>query len=163
MVNVTNDLVIAWLKDAHALEEGIIKTLQEQVDVAADHPDVQQGIQQHLESTRNHAETVSSILSQMQESPSGLKEGMAAVGSKVQAMAMGSAKDDLVKIALNDYATEHMEIASYKALIVAVEAIGQPNFIPALQGILDDEIAMAGWLEQQLPLIVREAVAKGST
>jgi ferritin-like metal-binding protein YciE len=163
VVSTTNDLVIAWLKDAHALEQGIIEALEQQVDVAADHPDVQQGIQRHLEATRSHAETVSSILSQMQASPSSLKEGLAAVGSKVQAMAMGSASDNLVKIALNDYATEHMEIASYKALIEAVDAIGQPNFIPALQGILDEEVAMAQWLEQQLPTIVREAVAKGST
>lgn len=124
---------------------------------------IQSGIQRHLDATRGHAETVKSCLEQLGESPSALKTGMASLGGKVQALTMGAAKDDLVKSALNDYAAEHMEIASYRALIVAAEEIGQPAIVEACQGILRDEEAMATWLEGQMPAIVLEAVRHGET
>jgi len=160
MVAQKNELVIAWLNDAHAMENAIIEALEKQVDLAAEHPAVQQGIQRHLDQTRGHAKTVEGLLAQLDETPSGVKSAMASVGGKIQGMAMGAAKDSLVKAALQDYSTEHMEIASYRALIIAAEAIGQPGFTAALQGILDDEIAMAEWLEQQLPTVVNEALVQ---
>jgi len=154
-------LIVSWLNDAYALENGIAEALETQVDLASDHPQIQSGIQRHLEATRGHAETVKSCLEQLGESPSALKTGMAAIGGKVQSLTMSAAKDDLVKSALNDYAAEHMEIASYKAMIVAAEEIGQPAIAQACQGILRDEEAMARWLEEQMPSIVREAVQRG--
>jgi len=156
-------LIISWLNDAYALETGIAEALEKQVDLANDHPVIQSGIQRHLDATRGHAETVKSCLEQLGESPSSFKTGMASIGGKVQALTMGAAKDDLVKSALNDYAAEHMEIASYKAMIVAAEEIGQPAIVEACQGILRDEIAMAQWLDEQMPSIVREAVQQGAT
>ncbi len=156
-------LLVAWLNDAYALENGIVSALESQVDLAADHPAVQAGIQRHLEATKGHAETVKSCLEQLGESPSAIKTGMASVGTKVQSLVMGAAKDDLVKSALNDYATEHLEIASYQALIISAEEIGQTSIAQACQGILRDEEAMASWLEEQMPIIVREAVQKGET
>lgn len=156
-----NELLVAWLNDAHALEKGIVEALESQVDVAADHPEVQAGIKRHLEATKGHMESVKTCLEELGESPSTVKSGLATVTGKAQSMTMGAAKDNLVKSALNDYSTEHMEIASYKALIQAAEQLGQPSIVTACQSILKDEEAMAAWLDQQLPSLVREAVAKG--
>ncbi|CAA9579934.1 MAG: hypothetical protein AVDCRST_MAG87-3229 [uncultured Thermomicrobiales bacterium] len=156
-------LVVSWLNDAYALENGIAEALEKQVAVAADHPAVQSGIQRHLEATKRHAETVKTCLEQLGESPSGVKTTMATLGAKVHGLTMGAAKDDLVKFALNDYATEHMEIASYKAMIVAAQEIGQAEIAAACQGILSDEVAMAAWLDEQMPALVREAVQQGET
>jgi ferritin-like metal-binding protein YciE len=138
-----------WLNDAYAMENGIVEALEAQVKVAADHPTVQSGIQQHLEATRRHAETVKGCLDQLGEKLSGVKRAMAEVGSKVQVLMAGMAKDNLVKAALNDYATEHMEIASYRSLIIAANEAGQTAIAEACQGILQDEEAMAGWVEEQ--------------
>ncbi|MGN6031911.1 MAG: YciE/YciF ferroxidase family protein [Thermomicrobiales bacterium] len=158
-----NDLVIAWLNDAHALETAIIESLEGQVDLASDHPEVQAGIQRHLEATRHHAEVVASCLAQFDEKPSAGKKVLAQIGGKLQGVAMGAAKDDLVKAALQDYATEHMEIASYRALIEAANAIGMPTIGESLKEVLADEVAMAAWLEKNTPALVREAVAHGET
>jgi ferritin-like metal-binding protein YciE len=157
------ELLVAWLNDAHAMENGIVEVLEKQVDVAADHPAVQSGIQQHLEATRRHAETVKGCLEQLGESPSGMKGAMASAGGKIQGMMSGAAKDDLVKAALQDYSTEHMEIASYKALIIAANDVGQSGIADACQGILQDEENMARWLDEQMPTIVREALVHGET
>ena len=156
-------LIVSWLNDAYALENGIAEALEKQVAVAADHPAVQSGIQRHLDATKRHAETVKSCLEQLGESPSGVKTTMATLGAKVQGLTMGAAKDDLVKFALNDYATEHMEIASYRALIVAAEEIWQADIVQACQTILVDELAMAAWREEYMPAIVRVAVQQGET
>jgi ferritin-like metal-binding protein YciE len=158
----TRDLVVTWLKDAHAMETGIAEALQKQVDATADTPMVQAGIQRHLETTKGHIETVQTCLEGLGESPSGFKAGVSGLGAKVQGMVMGMPEDSLIKFALQDFSAEHMEIASYKALIIAAEAAGLPEVATACQGILRDEEAMAAWLDENLPMVVRESLAQAA-
>lgn len=158
-----NQFLISWLNDAHAMETSIAEALERQVDLASDHPDVQNGIRQHLEATKRHAETVEGCLESLGESPSGMKDVMASVGGKIQGMMPGGAKDDLVKAALNDYSIEHMEIASYKALILAASELGHSDIAQKLQSVLEEEQAMAKWLDDNMPALVREAITQGET
>jgi ferritin-like metal-binding protein YciE len=53
-----------------------------------------------------------------------------------------------------------MEIASYKALIVAADDAGLTSVAQACRSILQDEEQMAAWLDQQLPTIVRATLAQ---
>jgi ferritin-like metal-binding protein YciE len=154
------ETVVTWLKDAYAMENGIVQVLEKQVDMTAEHPEIQSGIQRHLEATRGHADTVRQCLEQLGEDPSALKSGMAKVGGMMQGIMMGMPEDSLVKAALQDYSTEHMEIASYTALIVAARDAGLTRVAEACEGILRDEKAMAEWLEIQLPLVVRTTMAQ---
>ena len=155
-----NTFLVGWLNDAYAMEQGIVEALEAQVKLAEDHPMVKDGIQRHLEATKGHAELVKGCLDQLGETPSKVKTGLAEVGAKVSGITMGAAEDKLVKAALDDYATEHMEIASYRALIAAAEQLGHPEIAQVCQGILQDEIEMAAWLEENLPMLVRETVMK---
>ena len=59
-----------------------------------------------------------------------------------------------------DYATEHFEIACYRALSEAARAANQQHVAQVCGEILRDEQEMADWLNGQLPKIVREASAK---
>jgi ferritin-like metal-binding protein YciE len=92
-----------------------------------------------------------------------VKDVMGVLGGKLQSMMPGAAKDDLVKAALNDYSAEHMEIASYQSLIVAANELGHTGIATRLEGILADERQMAAWLEENIPTLTREALAKGGT
>jgi ferritin-like metal-binding protein YciE len=156
-----NELFVAWLNDAHAFEKTLASTLEEQAKLAADHPMVQQGIQGHLEATKRHIEVVEGCLEELGEKPSTVKDVMGTIGGKLQSMMPGAAKDDLVKAALNDYAAEHMEIASYQSLIVAANELGHTDMAIRLEGILADERQMAAWLEENIPTLTREALVKG--
>lgn len=156
-----NKQFIAWLNDAHSFEKTLESSLKEQVKLAEDHPSVMQGIERHLEATQRHVETVEGCLQELGESPSGVKDAIGTVGGKIQSMMPGAAQDDLVKAALNDYSAEHMEIASYRSLIVAANELGHPEIATRLQGILADEEAMAQWLDENIPMLTREALAKG--
>ena len=150
------DLLIAWLNDAHGMETSLIPVLENHAKDAANHPEMQARIQQHVEETRHHAELVESCVKRLGESTSALKTGMSKLFGNVQSVATGAFQDELVKNALSDFAAENFEIASYKALIAAAQEFGDQQTVSVCQQILRDEEAMAQWLDQQLPMVVQE-------
>ena len=79
-----NDLVLAWLNDAHAMELGIAQVLENHAASAADDPPMQMRLQQHLEETRRHAELVKGCVERMGGDTSAVKTGMASVMGTIQ-------------------------------------------------------------------------------
>jgi ferritin-like metal-binding protein YciE len=150
------ELVIAWLNDAHAMELGIAQVLERHAEEAKDHPQMQAGLQRHLEQTRRHAELVKECVERMGGETSGIKTGMASVMGAVQGMTTKLAKDELIKNTLHDYGTEHFEIACYTSLIAAAENLGDQETARVCAEILRDEQAMADFLFQQIPLVTIE-------
>jgi ferritin-like metal-binding protein YciE len=146
-------LVIAWLNNAYSREQSITQVLEHHAKDAKDLPDAQAKIEQHLEATKRHAELVKGMLEAFGETPSATKSAASTVMGKVQGMSTGLAKDELIKNALADYATEHMEIAAYTSLAAAGRLIGHDHLVRTCQSIIDDERAMATWLEQQIPVL----------
>lgn len=147
----------AWLKDAYSMEMGLVPILENHAKDAKAYPDMQQMIEQHAERTKQHAEMVKQCLERLGDNPSTLKAGIGQMFGGVQSVATGAAEDELVKNGLSDFAAENFEIASYKALIAAAEQFGDSETVRVCQQILQDEEHMAHWLEQQLPMTVREA------
>jgi ferritin-like metal-binding protein YciE len=150
------DLLIAWLNDAYAMEKALIPILENHAKDAKDHPHVQARIQQHAEETRRHADMIEQCVKSLGSSTSATKTAIGSAFGAVQSVATGMFSDELVKNALMDYAAENFEIASYQALVVAAEEYGDERIIEICEEILDEEIDMAEWLEEQLPLTVRE-------
>lgn len=153
-----HETLIAWLNDAQAMEHSLIQVLENHAKDAKDHPHVQARIQEHVEQTRHHADLVKGCIEHLGGTASAVKSGMGTVMGVVQGMSTALAKDELVKNALADYASEHFEIASYQALIVAARQAGDERTAGVCQDILHEEEEMARWLEQQLPSIVEEMV-----
>ena len=145
------ELVIAWLNDAHAMELGIAQVLERHAEEAKDHPNMQAGLQRHLEQTRRHAELVMGCVERMGGEISGVKSGMASVMGAVQGMTTKLAKDELIKNTLHDYGTEHFEIGCYTSLIAAAEDLGDQETARVCREILRDDQAMADFLFQQIP------------
>jgi ferritin-like metal-binding protein YciE len=152
----TNDLVIAWLNDAHAMELGIAQVLENHAASAADHPQMQSMLQQHLEQTRRHADLVKGCVERLGGDTSGIKTGMASVMGTIQGMSTKIAKDELIKNTLHDYGTEHFEIACYTSLMAAAETIGDQETARVCRQILGEEQEMADFLFQQIPTVTRE-------
>lgn len=146
-----NDLIIGWLNDAHAMELAIVQVLETHAASAADHPQMQAMLQQHLEQTRQHAELVKGCVERLGGSTSAMKTGMASVMGTIQGMTTKVASDELLKNALHDYGTEHFEIACYTSLMAGAEAMGDRQTMQVAQQILRDEQAMADFLLQQIP------------
>ncbi len=152
----TNELVIAWLNDAHAMEQGIAQVLENHAASAADHPQMQARLQQHLEETRRHAELVKGCVERLGGETSGIKTGMASVMGTIQGMSTKIAQDEAIKNVLHDYGAEHFEMACYTSLIAGAEAVGDPETARVCQQILREEQARAEFLFQQIPPVTLE-------
>ena len=77
---------------------------------------------------------------------------------ELAAVAHSFAGDEILKNSFANYAFEHFEVASYKSLITMAEFPGLDRFQSALQQNLREEIAMAEWIDQSLPLVTRRYV-----
>ena len=158
MADNAKDLLLAWLNDAYSMENGLVPILQNHANDAKDYPQVQGRIQQHVEETRRHAELVKGCIERRGGSVSTLKTGIGSLMGSVQSISTGAAQDQLVKNGLSDFAAEHLEIASYQALIAGAEEFGDRETVSVCQQILRDEEDMARWLAQNLPIVVRQTI-----
>ncbi len=156
------ETLIAWLNDAYAMENSLIRTLEHRLNDTKDYPQLQARTQQHLEETRRHAELVKGCVERLGSSTSALKTGLSNVMGTVQAVSTGMAKDELVKNALADYAAEQFEVASYRALIAGAQQLGDQETARVCEEILREDEAMALWVGQQLPLVVQETLQQAA-
>lgn len=154
------DLLIAWLNDAHGMENALIQILEHQIKDAEEYPQVQSKLQQHLEQTRRHADLVKGCVESLGGNTSSLKTGMASLFGQMQALSTGAAQDEMVKNALADYAAENFEVASYTALIGAAQELGDQHTLQTCQQILQEDQEMANWLQQNLPTLVQETMRR---
>src|SRR5438552_2597268 len=150
------ETMIAWLNDAYAMETALIPILKNHASDAREDPTAQQRIESHLEQTRRHAELVKGCVERLGGTTSAAKTGLAAMFGAIQSVSTGIFSDQLVKNALVDYATEHFEIACYRALQSGAEALGDRHIADMCGEIMRDEEQMAEWLKSQLPMIVRK-------
>lgn len=152
--------VLAWLKDAHAMEAGGVITLENHATAAADYPEVQAKLHEHARTTRRHADLLERSIERLGGHPSALKEALGSVAAKVAGIANLPAQDTVVKNALGDFAAENFEIACYRSLIAAAEQVDDDETAAVCRQILQDEEMMAGWLEAQIPTLTRQFLSK---
>ncbi|KIH97691.1 hypothetical protein LP52_17875 [Streptomonospora alba] len=154
--------LIAWLNDAYAMEQALEETLERHAkDAEGDDPEVHDRITRHIEETRGQAQTVRGCIESLGGQVSGAKSSFANMFGAMQGMANKPLKDTMVKNALADYAAEHFEIASYRALIEGARHLGEDTVADQLTGILRQEEEMARFLEEKLPAAVRDSLAQG--
>jgi ferritin-like metal-binding protein YciE len=144
-----------WLRDAHAMEKQAETMLTSMAGRLEHYPDLKARIERHVEETRHQAHELESCLERRGVATSAMKDfagRMAAMGQGLTGM---MASDEVVKGAMAGYAFEHMEIAAYRTLIAAAEAVGDAQTKAVCERILAEEVAMADWLEQHLPSVAQ--------
>jgi len=156
MMDNQRDTLATWLKDAYAMEQGIVEILERQIEQMDDMPDAQEKIVQHLELTKTHADRVRACVERLGDDVSHVKSGLANFLGAVQGMSTVMANDKIVKNALANYAIEHFEIASYMANAAAARDLGYEDIASVCETIIMEEQDMADWLEMQLPMLTRQ-------
>jgi ferritin-like metal-binding protein YciE len=146
------DFLIKWLNDAYGMENALIPVLENHAKDAEGLPQ-QPRIQEHIETTRRHADRVKECIERLGGDTSSVKAGMAKISGTLQGMSTGAAEDELVKNVISDYAAEQFEVASYRALIAAAEELGDQETVSACQENLREDEEMARWLEHQLSVV----------
>lgn len=154
--DLQKDTLTTWLKDAYAMEQGIVEILERQLGQMDDMPDAKEKILQHLELTKTQAERVRACVERLGDDVSTGKSALANILGAMQGMSTAMANDRVVKNAMANYAIEHFEIASYMANAVAARDLGYEDIASVCEVIMSEEQDMADWLEQQLPMVTRQ-------
>lgn len=159
----TKETLIEWLKDAHAMEQQAINMLEKQADRIEQYPDLREKVRDHLEQTRHQASRVEGCIQKLGGDTSAIKEGVAKFMGSAANLVNQSAGDEVVKNGIADYAFEHFEIASYRALIGAADKLGEEEIRETCEEILEEEEAMASWLETNLPDVTQQYLQRERT
>jgi ferritin-like metal-binding protein YciE len=157
---MANDMYIAWLNDAYALENALAQVLEKQAAQAEDYPTVQAKINEHLEKTRHHAELIKGCIQRNGESVSKAKSAAAGLIGWFTGLSTGPLDDALAKNAIAAFAAENLEIACYLALMEAARDVKDPQTLAICEEILRDEEDMAGWLKRNLLSVVRDTLRR---
>jgi len=71
--------------------------------------------------------------------------------------------DEVMKGSIACSAFEAMEIASYRILVDTARQVGDEETARTCEQILQEEEAMASWLEQNLPVLTQQYLAREQT
>ena len=140
-----------WLRDAHAMEEQAIAMLTAQVKRIENYPLLKARIEHHLTETQGHEQALRSLLEMLPTGRSSVfKDAAGRIAAMLQGMTGALTHDEVVKGAMASYAFEHVEIATYRVLIAAADEIGETAAKDIFAKILQEETAMAAWLQDNL-------------
>jgi ferritin-like metal-binding protein YciE len=155
-MNKIEENLMAWLHNAHAMEEQAVTMLTSLASRTRDYPDVMTRIESHLVETRGQIEALEECIKRRGGDTSTLKDlaaKMVALGQGISGMFV---EDEIIKGAMASYTFEYMEVAAYRVLIAAAESVGDTQTRAVCERILQEELSMASDLERQLPILTRE-------
>jgi len=151
-----DDRLDQWLRDAHAMEKQAEQMLSGQASRIENYPQLRARLEQHLNETKSQREKLEKCIEQRGASTSGMKDIAGKFAAIMQSFGGVIVDDEVVKATLASYTFEHMEIASYRILIVAAEAVGDTATAEICKEICREEKAMAAWLADHADEVTRE-------
>ena len=152
--------LMAWLRDAHAMEEQAETMLKALAGRTGDYPEIKTLIEKHLSETQRQAESLQECIKRRGGDTSTLKDVAAKMVAFGQGMSGMFVEDEIIKGAMASYTFEHMEAAAYQVLIAAAEAVGDGQTKAVCESILEEEFSMATDLESHLPGLTRKYLSR---
>jgi ferritin-like metal-binding protein YciE len=142
-IKTMDDLFVHTLRDIYYAEKQILKALPDMIDKAT-HPDLREGLQNHLGETKGHVERVEEVFrlhgaeAKAIDCPAIdgiLKETRELVGDVADPDVLDAA------IIAAAQAVEHYEITRYGTLVAFAKELGREDCAAELQANLDEEHA----------------------
>lgn len=155
MPSSIRDIYISGLVNAHAVEAQAIQLINRQVERIENYPEMRDRLRLHGQESQRQQERLAQILDGLGTSPSTLKDIGTSIMGNMAAVSHALAQDEVVKNTLANFAFEHFEIATYRSLLTMAEVAGDSAAPRLLQQSLDEEIAMARWIEENLDATTR--------
>ena len=149
-------MFIAWLRDAHAMERASVDTLDRLADRLARFPGLAVQFREHWRESIGQVQNIEKCLKTLGADTSTFKDLASRFIGIAQAYAVAVAPDEMVKDCLAVYAARHFEIAAYVSLGAAALSLEEPDVARMCEAHLQQERAMANWLEQQIPQVTLE-------
>jgi ferritin-like metal-binding protein YciE len=160
MATSIRDIYVTGLQNAHALEAQAIQLCQRQVERLENYPELRERLREHLEESRRQQQRIEQILQTLGTSHSTLKDIGTSIMGNIAAIGHAVMQDEVMKNTFANYAFEHFEIASYRALMEMADAAGDTPGQRLLEQSLNEEIRMAEFIDQHLSTIVRRHIER---
>lgn len=148
--------LVTYLRDAHAMEQKSLQTLEAAVAVAGD-PQLESLYQGHVAETQRHLELLEERLEAYDTSRSLLKD----LGGRLAAVGVGAGlvvqPDTPAKLLAVAYGFEHFEIASYELLKRVAEHANDHDAVELADKILVNERQAAEKLAASYDLALERA------
>lgn len=156
MSDTYRDLYITGLVNAHALETQAIQLLSRQVERLENYPEVEEALRRHITESEQQRDRLMDLLTANGSSPSTFKDAVTGLVGNLAALQHAPMQDEILKNTFANFAFEHFEIASYKALLIMAETAGDTAAPTALRQSLGEEERMAQWCADNLDPVVRK-------
>lgn len=163
MTKTNQERLLEWLSDVHAMESEAETMLKGQAARLEHYPQLRQRIQQHVEETREQARLLEQRIEALGGSRSTIKDALGSMAASLHAAGNAMMSDEVVKGSGMSYAFEHLEIATYRAIIAAARKVGDAETEAVCRRILAQEEAMADWLAGHLDQVVLDYLARDET
>jgi ferritin-like metal-binding protein YciE len=158
-----NQMLVAWLHDAHAMEARSLPILRRQAEDTRQRPEVRVRYESHVRETEQHVERVAQALRALGSEPLSVlakSEALANLAKDITGRLFG---DPLATMVIADVAAEQFEVAAYTALIAAAEHAAAPEVARLCRLNRGEDEDMAEWLDAQIPLIVAASLEQPRT
>ena len=164
----TEQKIVQYLSEAHAMEQALVTVLRSQIAMTPG-GSYRDGLKSHLRETRDHATRVQRRLDELGQGSSPIQAGVGLVQNVVgQALALGKTPLDLVrgtggeekvlKNAKDACATEALEIATYTAIERLASSIGDKATQTLADSIRADEQKMLDRILREIPKLTEAVV-----
>jgi ferritin-like metal-binding protein YciE len=154
--------VSLWLRDAHAMESQSVQMLTSQLPSLVGFPEVHRSIKAHAELSREQRERLGSRIMELGQVSSVLRDSLAMALGLTAPMMIAALPDNVARSAVANYAFEHLEIGTYRALIGLAEQAGDRETQKLAESILAQELEMAAWLEEHLAAIAAAVLPRAA-
>ncbi|MDK4718651.1 ferritin-like domain-containing protein [Rhizobium sp. CNPSo 3968] len=154
--NEIRDAFIVGLRNAHAMENQALSIMKPQLSRIENYPEVAAKLEQHIRETEGQIIRLEDVLEGLDEDHSTLKDMALSFTGAMTAMGHTLAGDEILKNSFANFAFENFEIAAYKSLLTVADAGGFTAGKTALQSNLEEEEAMANWLNVNLAAVTQK-------
>ncbi len=124
--------------------------MKPQLERIENYPEVAAKLEQHIRETEGQIQRLEEILGSLAESHSSIKDIALSLTGAMAAMSHSMADDEILKNSFANFAFENFEIAAYKSLLTIAEQGRYGHATTPLQANLQEEQAMAAWLDENL-------------
>jgi ferritin-like metal-binding protein YciE len=149
------DHLMAWLRDAHAMEKQAIESIENQINRLENYPQMQDWARDHVEASHRQRDMVRQCIERRGGDTSALKDMAMTVMGNIQEATSFFTSDEVLKNVITDHGFKHYEIASYTSLRSAAEAVADAETARVCDTIIREEEELAGRLLSILPQVTR--------
>jgi ferritin-like metal-binding protein YciE len=150
------DQLIAWLRDAHAMEAATTDNLERLIARADQYPLLKTQMQRHLEVSRRQKDEIEQQLKALGSDTSTLKDMAMRLAGRLEPLLSGVTADDMSKHCIAAHSWEQFEIAAYRSMLGAAEELGMGELQHMCERFIGEEQEMANVFFEQLPAITRQ-------